>query len=610
MTKRNKKRHRILKKQTAKARKRQRLIRSKIVGRQKTEAQALSKPHDKIAGIHTYLTPFGVVVSEQNPEAMHLHNLGGVQVHRPRIAAEVQVRGEAEKSLRSKHSPGKYVEQNEINHVLQGHFQFYDDELKRIIPMIGSRHFMEFVLSQYDQSCKVDVLFKKSQLSAEDSEYWSGMGQCWRRALKYLAECTCLLAPDEAPSAPEQMVLDLTDRAIICAENLVKLSALSDQTYMLFPDRTELIISESGELNYLDLRVHPEIGSDFQERVRRDLSVRGKYNDLDYPLFDKTIRADELNPGFNEVFGIDYEECFSLFESIFRDVVVQPEAFPIAFVQRDQLIASACKITGASHASITKLIDGVTVSRTNMMAEGRKIWKPKQEHRAYRRGFFDFPHPTGRHIVWSEGMAKECLLMLFRDIAFQHVPPEWDEAPIRPGLAKLSNRCGKEFESVCIKHIKQRGFVIASSFKDGIGQTGSRLLIPKQVGELDCLAYSPTTQQLALLECKLVQSGMEAARLRDDIQQFTNVKNGYFLKYQRKLEWLRANTSAVCRALESLPDAPAQITPTHIAGAIVTLYPSFASHLSPPVPCVSLGELFSEWDRLKSWPYPAGLFPV
>ena len=398
----------------------------------------------------------------------------------------------------------------------------------------------------------------------------------------------------------------MTDRAIIYAEELVRMSTLSDQTHMLFPHRTLLHIAP-GKIDYFDLQVRPEIGAEFQERVRKDLRVRKKYIELDYPLFDKTIRANELNAGFSEVFGLNYEECFTLIGAIMRNVVVPAEGFPIAFVQRDQLIATACDATGAAPAAIRRVIEGFTISRTNMAAEGRKVWKPKQEHRAHRRGFFEFPHPSGLHLTWSDGMAKECMFMLLRDLAFQHVPPEWDEPPIRAGLAALSNRCGREFERVCIEHMRKRGCVIASSFKGGIGVAANRLPIPEPVGELDCLAYSPATRLLVLLECKLVQSGTEAARFRDDLHQFTNVKDGYFLKYQRKRDWLRANTEAVCRALESIAGAPAQIAPTHVAGAVVTLYPSFASYFSPPAPCVSVGELFSEWHRCQGWPYPLGV---
>ncbi len=288
-------------------------------------------------------------------------------------------------------------------------------------------------------------------------------------------------------------------------------------------------------------------------------------------------------------------------------VEVPPGGFPIPFVEERHLLETANMATGVPQQTIAKLLRGITVSRANMVVEGRKVWKPKQEHRAYRRAFFDFPHPSGAHLTWSDGMAKESLLLLIRDLAFQHIPPEWEAPSIRASLSALSNRCGKEFERVCCKLLKERGFVIASGFKDGIGVGQQRLLIPPLVGELDCVAYAPDFRLLLLLECKLVQSGTEAARLRDDIHQFTNPDNGYFLKFQRKLEWLRANAEAACRALESIPGVAVRIQPTHLAAAVVTLFPSFASLFNPPAPCVSIGEFFYEWDQKKAWPFPDGI---
>ena len=196
MAKTNQKRQRIRQKHAARARDRQKRLHAKSVSRQK--AVARGRPHDKSAVVHTYHAPFGVVVTQQDPDAMHLRPLGGVNVHRPRVEAEVRVRQKAESSLLAKHAAGTYTDPKQINEILHGQFRFFDSELKQTIPMLGSRAFMEFVLFQYDQSCKVDAQSKKGALSSADSEYWLGMGHRWRRALKYLAECTVLLAPEEA----------------------------------------------------------------------------------------------------------------------------------------------------------------------------------------------------------------------------------------------------------------------------------------------------------------------------------------------------------------------------------------------------------------------------
>jgi hypothetical protein len=157
--------------------------------------------------------------------------------------------------------------------------------------------------------------------------------------------------------------------------------------------------------------------------------------------------------------------------------------------------------------------------------------------------------------------------------------------------------------------MKARGFPIAASFKDGIGVGAARVVIPPDIGEMDCLAYSPDLRLLVLLEKKLVQSGTDPTKIRDDLTQFNGPK-GFFKKYGKKLDWIRQNLKAVSAGLASLPGAPANIDPTHVAGAIVTLYPSFASYYATDVPCVSIGEFFGGWDDKKDWPFATGKFPA
>jgi hypothetical protein len=559
--------------------------------------------------MNVYDAPFGKVIAEGDPARMNAKEIAGVKLYRPRIQAELAMRTEAEATLRAKHAVGVYTDKAAINPVLQSQFGFFDAELRTIIPKLGSRHLMEFVLHEYDLSCDLDGKAKKGALTAEELTDWRDLGPRFRRAIKYLAECTTMLAPPEAPSVPKAEILDLTDRVFICAEQLVAFSSLSDQTFMLFPDNTTLTIPEPGALDYIELTVTPELGAGFVERVHRDLKIRGKYVPVDFPLFDAGMRAESLDAGFKAVFGLNYSQSFGVLATVIEAVVVQQPGFPIPFVQIEQIIQRHSDAHGVPRASIERLLSGFTVATQNLIDEGRAIWKPKQEHRAYRRGFFEMPHATGMHLTWSQGMAKECLLMLTRDLAFQHLPPEWNEQPLRDAVAELSNRCGVAFERVSQELMKARGFPIAASFKTGIGVGASRVEIPPDVGEMDCLAYSPGLRLLVLLEKKLVQSGTEPTRLRDDLSQFNGPK-GFFAKYAKKLKWVRDNIPAVKTGLASLVGSPPVVEPNHIAGAIVTLYPAFASYYATDVPCVSIGEFFDGWDTKSSWPYENGIFPI
>jgi hypothetical protein len=543
---------------------------------------------------------------------MQREDFGGIQILRPGVKTEIDVRTEAEQTLRSKHRPGSYTDSKIINGILQDHFQYFGSQLELIIPQLASRHNMEFVLHQYNLSCEIDGKAKQGSLEAGAHKRWIEVGPLFRRALKFLAERTVMLAPQESPQAPATDILGLIERLVSCTEQLVQFTSLSDQTYMLFPEETTLTISDQGEKEYIKLSLAKPIMEQMLERNMKDLQIRERYVPIMRALLDPALRQECLDEGFREVFGLTYQECkFILMSTIDAiDKANGVSGWGIPFVLQEQIVQTQCQhFPGVSPANIERLLDGFTITQENLLAEGRVIWKPKQEHRAYRRGFFQFPHPTGKHLTWSKGMAREALILLDRDLAFQHVPPEWNENPIKKAIALLSNRCGVEFERTCQNLLKQRGFEIATNFKDGIGIKPNRTPIPSDVGELDCLAYSSTAHLLILLEFKLIQSGTEPARFRDDLSQFSG-KKGFFAKHKKKRQWLLDNLAAVTRALVTVPGAPAVIAPQSVGAAIITFYPSFASYFDEDALCLSVGEFFDGWDRAGQWPSSKAIYPV
>jgi hypothetical protein len=600
--------------------KRQKEVRAKQIAADKRSAQqerekerrranTAAKSVRSAIGMRLLDAPFGKVIAEGDPDKMNLIKIGNVKLYRPRVDAELAQRTAAETAFRAKYASGSHTDPKAINSILQSQYAYFDQTLKQIIPQLASRHMSEFVLHMYDQTCEIDRLAKSQKLSDSERDQWRDLGPHYRRALKYLAECIVMLAPPEAPAAPPDNILDLLDEAFIAAEQLISYSALSDQTFGLFPNNTTLNIPDPGAFEYLVLEVIPKKGEEFVERVANDLVIRAKYVPLDFPLYDNAMRTNALDTGFKAVFGLGYNDCIGILKDAIEAFEPPPDGFKIPFVLRAQMVDRWSEATKLPKASIERLFAGFTITKANMDAEGRVAWKPKQEHRAYRRGFLEMPHPTGPHLTWSPGMAKECLLLLVRDLAFQRVPPEWNDAAIKAGIDILSNDVGIAFERKSHELTRERGFEVVGSYNNGIGMGASRVAIPAGVGEMDCLGYHPGLRLLILLEKKLVQSGTEPVRLRDDLSQFNDPK-GFYAKYQKKLTWIRQNLVAVRAALSSLPGAPQVIDPTHIAGSIVTLYPSFASEYATDVPCVSIGEFFHAWDEKKAWPFPTGIFPA
>jgi hypothetical protein len=540
---------------------------------------------------------------------MNFRPFGGIRIFRPQDESEIALRIKAEQNLRSKYSVGVYTNKDTINEILRHQFAFYSKILAETIPSIASLHFVDFLLFQYGEASKVEfTLYRGGKLNARDRADWETIGPTFRRAVKYLIELAVQHAPQEQPGASEDSLLSVLDRVWICAEELIELYILSDQTFLIFPDDTTLTIYPKGGQTYwsLELDKYKLCSALFHQRVRDDSINRERFLPAQ---FDADIDEHEavLASAFKDTVGLTYREALQVVQTLMVTTIPSGEGFPIPFMHREIAIVQLSKFFGFSEEAIGRALDGFSLSKENMETEGREVWKPKQEYRAFRRGFFVLPHPMGRHLVWSKEMAGECLIHLEAGVAFRHLPPEWRSSAIDRALEALSLKAGKWFENVVMENLAKVGIVGEKSLKDGIGRGGKRITIPSKVGEIDFLGYSPGEQLLVIVECKLVQSALEARYFRDEINEFVNSRRAYAKKFRKKIDWVLANTPSIGEALASIKDYDTQIAPQRVAIAMITLYPTIASCFIEDFPCVSLTEMMMEYEKVGKWPYEVGL---
>lgn len=542
-----------------------------------------------------------------NVDRMYWESFGGHRVFRPSLKTELLIREEAESYLRAGYGVGIYTDKEKINEIIQHQFGYYEKLLDEKLPGLASRHFMEFLLAMYDESGAIDGLWKSGQLNADEAARWAELAPKLRRGIKYLAERITLLQPDEAPKVVAHAQLQATDIALICAEQVIFLYTLSEQTVGLFPDRTELTIVPEGQEVYLDLKLKGFDSADYPKRVNLDRENRRNYFPNIEFQFDRQEQAAALNDAFTESFGFNYEDAFRTLGWLIDNVRMDGEGFDIPFCDRDGAIAHVAQGNSWDVASVARVVAGFSITPANMTAEGRKVWKPKQEHRAFRRGFFEFPHPTGPHLTWSKAMAKECWLLLMSGLAFQKMPPEWRTTAVNKGLDKLSNRAGAWFEDVVHHNLATLGAFGAKSLK-GVGLSGNRIAVPPQVGEIDYLGYIPAEKLLVVLECKMTNGGHEPRYFKEDMYDFvTKGAKAYAPKFRNKAQWVIDNFADICSALGPFVKCPEQVAPEQVATAIVTHLPTFASYSIPDLPCVSLTELMTARESSSAWPYTLGV---
>lgn len=541
---------------------------------------------------------------DQLPTRFNCEFFGGTTIYRPSHASEWAVRQEAEASLRSQFKAGTYNKATEINKILQRHFSFYDEMLKQLAPRIASRHVMEFVLTQYDLSAEVNRKCEQGQvIDLDELAKWGELGPSFRRATKYLAECIAMLSPDETPDAEPDQVVGLIDRCWICAEQMVHLSMLSTQTFALFPDRTTLEIRPKGEMEWFILRLDdPSRFEAFGERLRRDTASRKNVISEEALIYNQGRLKGVLDERFKASCGFSITNVFQ-FGFCLNKNNVQPEpGFDVPFLAEHQILEFIRNGLGGTVKEAKRMFDGLALRKEAMLKEGRVVWRPKQEYRAYTRPFFEFPHQTGTHFIWSRSMAEECLMALYTRLVQKHIPPEWAIGSVPKALEDYAASITKEFETTVIDCLGRLG-ITAGRFKNRIGQGSDALGIPNLIGELDVLGYWEKEGLLVVGECKLVKPTHEPATFRDDIGKFTGGSDNYVTQVQRKTTWVAQNSQQVGRALKSVKNFPDTISVRRVAPVLVTYYPAFASLLISDVPCVALTELVADVRRSDAWPY-------
>lgn len=540
---------------------------------------------------------------------MDLENFGKNKIYRPSSQAEIENRKLVEKSFRKRYSVGVITEKEKINEILQYEFNYYEQILKTELPKIASRDLMDFVLYQFDEASKTEDKHKNYELTENESLSWKELGPYFRRTIKYLAESLVFLAPPEVPDAPTDELEMILDKCWIACEEMVKMYGLSDQSYSVFSDKTVLEILPEGEIDYFTLKLTEDI--DFQENIRVDTFNRTKIlgDSKEFYQFKLDHHSKILESAFLEAIGINYQEALSLLFNIINHCDPAPNGFPVLFVNKDKLIEATEKATSIKRDIIEKVISGFTICKSKMEKEGRELFKPKQEYRAFRRGFFEMPHKTGIHLAFSKEMAQECLFQLQLNTVFKQLPTEWLTENVKKSLEQIVAQSGKWFETFVAEKLKEIGFIGFTSVKK-LKNANSNIMIPSEIGEIDYIGFSGTEKALLIAECKFVRPSFENAFFRDDLSEFVLKKKSYLAKYSKKVDWLKKNYKTVIEFFIEEGIVKKSNLPNKLYTVIITFYPNIAEYFIPEYPCISLTRLILDFRKDNKWFYSRGIFTI
>lgn len=87
---------------------------------------------------------------------MNFDSYGQHKIFRPSIRTEREIRALVETELFKEYQSGVYTEYTQINLIIKKIMELYTTILEDCLGKVASRHFMEFVLQQYDVTCRIN----------------------------------------------------------------------------------------------------------------------------------------------------------------------------------------------------------------------------------------------------------------------------------------------------------------------------------------------------------------------------------------------------------------------------------------------------------------------
>ncbi|EPF0316208.1 hypothetical protein ACSN7O_003568 [Enterobacter chuandaensis] len=525
---------------------------------------------------------------------LHSKNVGGTEIFRASEAHERKVYNRVKECVFRHFSPGLYTDKTDIVNIVNLMYREYYAILDEYLPAIPPRKFVAFLTEQYEQYGKVSDAHKLGKLSDEDEVFWSSWAIYARRGIKHIMELLCRsrMEPGNADGG-QALEEDAISMVFIAAEELVSLYMRSDN-YRNILDEVTLTLDPD---EYIYFHVAQDSSHPFDKRQAfREIS---KYVPVPMFLQDTAAHAEVLDADFTETTGISYKDTLGVIQWLIDTCSDKEQpGQPGSFVWKEAVgkLTHAFSIT-ASQAEL--IIGGFSLSADNM--DERELFRPKQEYRAYKRGFFRDQSPGVDQVFFSRRMALECLTLLVSDVPFRKLPPEWQSRSVNKALNTLSLRAGRWFENVVANNLAAAGIIGSTSVKAISLNKNERVKIPADIGEIDFLGFHEEKKILVIIEVKQVGFATEPRMYQDDLSKFTGGQDNYSTRFIKKYRWVLENIDSVKKYLHHKFGFTSEL---NTAGyAMVTLYPTIAATKIEAFTCISVSEFMHEYHENEKWPF-------
>jgi len=441
------------------------------------------------------------------------------------------------KKLFAQFSSGWITNRDKIIDVCLTKYKEHELVLEENIASVHAESLIRFVLNQYGEYAKRNSDYHQFRFSAAEEKEWLAYASHARRGMKYLLEYLCFhkenLTSAEGQDLSSKEGVAALSRIFISIEEMCA-TYLRIDGYRFLMNDVQLKLDEK-EWTYfhvpqdLEPRNQLDVREERQEISRR---INGKPYAHDIECHSKL-----LEPKFSDHLGISYAQLIH-----FLKKYLESQVHEVCVIPKEEVISDLQEKFNISFDQAANVIHGFSMRAINLV--DRTLVNPKQEYRAYHRGFFEFQRDKVSMLYFSRTMALENLDTLINNTCYHKLPEEWKTSAIEIRLTALSNMAGKWFEEVLSTNLVSVGIKAISSVSLYRSQ-GKRIRPPEDVGEIDFIGYSAEHCALFVIEAKNVRFSTEPRLFRDDLSKFIDGKKSYAEKFISKCQWVVENLAVV-----------------------------------------------------------------
>lgn len=529
---------------------------------------------------------------------------GEFELFEPGVEFAQELKIQIAKEVKKQYQPGEYKNDTQtLKSIVNLMVSEYNKLLEPALEQIACNEIIRASLWQYNETQKMVL----SGVSGNGTEEQLQAAQVKTRAHKYLAERCLAVGREDALCTDKDAYIRHLARVLVCADQIVLLSTVSDQIAndVMVSDFKLIVPSTDDEIEINGNRTQYE---DFCKRLvvsntARDKIFSGRTIDV-----DENGLSNELEPAFSNEHLLRFGETLLLLAKI--DHVsrgVEGSSFTTKLVDKAKIINFikdyTREVSAPTDAQCNRLLAGVTVFPQKINSENRTFFNPQLPSRALKRCFFETTFDGRPHLAWVPELVYTAIEAIPKALVFGEFPDEWRSTEIDDRVAKISNKRGDWFEKEVAKAVA--GIAICGfPSRTSIGRKKDLMPLTPEPGELDFIGWSAKDRAIIIFEGKMLKWAAEPRNVRNQNKQFTKPE-GFIEKLEAKSEWVANNIEAVVKALNS--EDLQVVDPISVNSAFISFEPLFAKYEVKNYPVVSIAEFIDDYSAAGKWPYTNGI---